>query len=63
MRYTKIRARNLPVSAELARAHLRIGDDTHDHALIDAKLEMAVGIAEDPYGGKAARSVARNPLS
>ncbi len=50
MRYTEIRTRNLPVSAELARAHLRIGDDMHDHALIDAKLEMAVGIAEDMTG-------------
>lgn len=50
MRYTKIRARNIPVSAELARAHLCIGDDMHDHALIDAKLEMAVGIAEDMTG-------------
>lgn len=39
--------KKLPISLELAKAHLRVGDATHDDELIAAKLEMAFGIAED----------------
>ena len=35
------------VSLELAKAHLRIGDSSHNDELILIKLEMAIGIAED----------------
>ncbi len=37
----------LPINLDLAKAHLRVGDSTHDDELILAKLEMAFGIAED----------------
>lgn len=37
----------LPISLELAKAHLRIGSTIHEDELIAAKLEMAFGIAED----------------
>lgn len=37
----------LPISLELAKAHLRVGDSSHDDELIAAKLEMAFGVAED----------------
>lgn len=50
MQYAKIIKRELPLSTTLARQHLRVGDDLHDNALIEAKLEMAVGIAEDSTG-------------
>lgn len=47
MQFTKIIKKELPVSLEIARQHLRVGDAAHDDALIAAKLEMAIGIAED----------------
>lgn len=50
MQYTKIIKRKLPVSLKLARAHLRLGDARHDDALVEAKIEMAIGIAEDFTG-------------
>ena len=50
MRYTKIIKGKLPLSLKLARQHLRVGDDHSSDALIEAKLEMAVGIAEDFTG-------------
>lgn len=37
----------LPISLELAKAHLRVGDATHDDELIAEKLMMAFGVAED----------------
>ncbi len=37
----------LPISLELAKAHLRVGDSSHDDELIVAKLEMAFGVASD----------------
>ncbi|WP_099463876.1 head-tail connector protein [Parabacteroides provencensis] len=37
----------LPISLELAKAHLRVGDSLRDDELIAEKLEMAFGIAED----------------
>ena len=37
----------LPITLELAKAHLRVGDSTHDDELIAQKLEMAFGVAED----------------
>lgn len=37
----------LPVSLALAKAHLRVGDSSHDDELIAAKLEMAFGVASD----------------
>lgn len=37
----------LPVSLELAKAHLRVGDSSHDDELIAQKLDMAFGVAED----------------
>lgn len=42
--------RELPLTLELAKAHLRVGDATHDDELITAKLEMAVAVAEDMTG-------------
>lgn len=42
--------RDLPISLELAKAHLRVGDAAHDDELIAAKLEMAFGISEDMTG-------------
>lgn len=38
---------SVPISLELAKAHLRIGDDTSLDALIEQYLEMAFAIAED----------------
>ena len=38
---------SVPISLELAKAHLRIGDDTSLDTLIEQYLEMAFGIAED----------------
>lgn len=38
---------SVPMSLELAKSHLRIGDDTSLDALIAQYLEMAFGIAED----------------
>ena len=35
------------ISLSLAKAHLRVGDSTHDDELIKAKLLMAIGVAED----------------
>ncbi len=37
----------LPISLELAKAHLRIGSTIYEDELIAQKLEMAIGIAED----------------
>lgn len=37
----------VPLSLELAKAHLRIGDDTSLDTLIEQYLEMAFAIAED----------------
>ena len=37
----------LPISLELAKAHLRVGDSSHDDVLIAEKLEMAFGVSED----------------
>lgn len=42
--------RELPITLELARQHLRVGSTTHDDALIAAKLDMAVAVAEDMTG-------------
>ena len=36
---------SVPISLELAKAHLRIGDDTSLDALIEQYLEMAFAIA------------------
>ena len=38
---------SVPLSLELAKAHLRVGDDTSLDMLIEQYLEMAFGIAED----------------
>uniref|UniRef100_UPI004056C0CC head-tail connector protein n=1 Tax=Alistipes sp. TaxID=1872444 RepID=UPI004056C0CC len=38
---------SVPISLELAKAHLRIGDDTSLDALIEQYMEMAFAIAED----------------
>ncbi len=42
--------RKLPIMLELARQHLRLGDDTSNDTLVLAKLEMAVSAAEDMTG-------------
>lgn len=42
--------RELPLTLELAKAHLRVGDATHDDEMITTKLEMAVAVAEDMTG-------------
>ncbi len=42
--------RKLPITLELARQHLRLGDDTSNDTLVLAKLEMAVSAAEDMTG-------------
>lgn len=42
--------REPPITLELAKQHLRIGNATHDDALIAAKLDMAVAVAEDMTG-------------
>lgn len=42
--------RELPLTLELAKQHLRLGDSTHDDELVAAKLEMAVAVAEDMTG-------------
>lgn len=36
-----------PISLELAKAHLRLGDDSSQDALVAEYLTMAVGIASD----------------
>ena len=38
------------ITLELAKAHLRLGDDTSQDELVAEKLAMAVGIAEDMTG-------------
>ena len=38
---------SVPISLELAKAHLRIGDDTSLDTLLEQYLEMAFAIAED----------------
>lgn len=38
---------SVPLSLELAKAHLRVGDDTSLDGLIEQYLEMAFAIAED----------------
>lgn len=45
-----IENRELPLTLELTKVHLRLGDATHDDELITAKLEMAVAVAEDMTG-------------
>lgn len=45
-----VEQRELPISLELAKAHLRVDSSTHDDELIAAKLEMAVAVAEDMTG-------------
>lgn len=47
MHFREKKNKRYPITQSLARQHLRIGDATHDHALIESKLEMAIGIAED----------------
>nr|DAI17386.1 MAG TPA: Head Tail Connector Protein [Caudoviricetes sp.] len=47
MHFREKNNKRYPITDSLARQHLRIGDATHDHALIESKLEMAIGIAED----------------
>lgn len=42
--------RELPITLELAKQHLRVGSATHNDALIAAKLDMAVAVAEDMTG-------------
>lgn len=37
---------NLPISLETAKQHLRLGDATHDDAIISLKLAAALDIAE-----------------
>lgn len=39
-----------PITMDLARQHLRVGNATHDDTLIAAKLDMAVAVAEDLTG-------------
>lgn len=41
---------DLPISLDLAKMHLRLGDDTFNDLLVEAQLEMAVAIAEDTTG-------------
>lgn len=48
--FTKITKQELPITLELAKEHLRLGDDTHSDTLVAAKLEMAFGVAEDVTG-------------
>lgn len=45
-----IENRELPLTLELAKQHLRLGDSAHDDELVAAKLEMAVAVAEDMTG-------------
>lgn len=42
--------RELPLTLELAKQHLRLGDSSHDDELVAARLEMAVAVAEDITG-------------
>lgn len=42
--------RELPITLELAKQHLRVGSSTHDDTIIAAKLDMAVAVAEDLTG-------------
>jgi hypothetical protein len=42
--------RELPLTLDLAKQHLRLGDAAHDDALVRAKMEMAVAAAEDMTG-------------
>ena len=42
--------RELPLTLDLAKQHLRLGDAAHDDALVRAKMEMAVAVAEDMTG-------------
>lgn len=39
--------KELPISVELAKSHLRVGDDSSMDALIAEYLEMAFSIADD----------------
>lgn len=48
--FTRITKQELPISVELAKEHLRLGDETHNDSLVAAKLEMAFGVAEDITG-------------
>lgn len=45
-----LETREPPITLELAKQHLRIGNATHDNDLIAAKLDMAVAVAEDMTG-------------
>jgi uncharacterized phiE125 gp8 family phage protein len=42
--------RELPLTLDLAKQHLRLGDAAHDDALVRTKMEMAVAAAEDMTG-------------
>lgn len=46
---------SLPISLDLAKAHLRIGDDTSLDTLIEHYLEMAFAIADDYTNRKLAQ--------
>ena len=46
---------SLPISLDLAKAHLRIGDDTSLDTLIEQYMEMAFAIAEDYTNRKLAQ--------
>lgn len=50
MLFTNITKGDLPITLTVAKDHLRVGDSTHDDALIAEKLEMAVAVAEDMTG-------------
>ncbi|GAB0481660.1 hypothetical protein KML24007_04060 [Alistipes indistinctus] len=50
MFFTKTTNKELPITLELAKEHLRLGDDTHSDQLVAAKLEMAISVAEDITG-------------
>ena len=50
MFFAKIVKQELPITLELAKEHLRLGDDTHSDTLVGAKLEMAFAVAEDITG-------------
>lgn len=50
MGFREKRNKQYPITLSLARQHLRMGDSDHDDALIEQKLEMAIGVAEDMTG-------------
>lgn len=42
-----VEIKEMPISLELAKLHLRLGDDASNDELVKLKLEMAISIAED----------------